>query len=150
MLLSRPCRSDYFLWPQNKNQPAFFYDLRLRIASLYRHTLFIQLNNHPIVGVLSYGNQVNIKLTKKGVGKITIREVKASGLLPITISPPELIELHNQSLTMKDGKSKLKKKCCKKYKKGKQCLTCPTHRGIVRRSKDGTLRSGICSLLGHP
>lgn len=90
-----------------------------------KDTLFIQLNNHPIVGVLSYGNQVNIKLTKKGVGKITIREVKASGLLPITISPPELIELHNQSLTMKDGKSKLKKKCCKKYKKGKQCLTCP-------------------------
>ncbi len=87
--------------------------------------LSIQLNDNPIVGVLSYGNQVNVKLTKKGVGQITIREVKTSGLLPIAISPPELIGIHNQSLTMKDGKSKLKKKCCKKYKKGKQCLNCP-------------------------
>ncbi|NJO16328.1 MAG: hypothetical protein HC877_11450 [Thioploca sp.] len=87
--------------------------------------LSIQLNDNPIVGVLSYGNQVNVKLTKKGVGKITIREVKASGLLPIAISPPELIVIHNQSITMKDRKSKLKKKCCKKYKKGKQCLNCP-------------------------
>jgi uncharacterized protein YuzE len=88
--------------------------------------LFIQLNNNPIVGVLSYGNQVNIKLTKKGVGQITIREVKANGLLPIAISSPQLIQLHNnQSLAIKNEKSKLKKKCCKKYKKGKQCSNCP-------------------------
>lgn len=87
--------------------------------------LLIKLNNNPVVGVLSYSNQVNVKLTKQGVGQITIREVKASGLLPIAISPPELIELRNQPLTKKDGKSKLKKKCCKKYKKGKQCSNCP-------------------------
>ena len=87
--------------------------------------LFIRLNDNPIVGVLSYGNQVNVKLTKKGVGQITIREVKANGLLPIAISPPELIELHNQSVAIRAEKNKLKKKCCKKYKKGKQCSTCP-------------------------
>ena len=87
--------------------------------------LSIQLNDNPVVGVLSYGNQVNVKLTKKGVGQITIREVKTNGLLPIAISPPELIELHNQQLVKKDEKSKLKKKCCKKYKKGKRCSSCP-------------------------
>ena len=90
-----------------------------------KDVLFIQLNNNPIVGILSYGNQVNVKLTKKGVGQITIREVKASGLLPIAMSSPELIELHNQLPVVKNRKSQLKKKCCKKYKKGKQCSTCP-------------------------
>ncbi|BAP54551.1 hypothetical protein THII_0254 [Thioploca ingrica] len=91
-----------------------------------KDTLLIQLNDKPIIGVIAYGNQVNVKLTKKGVGQITIREVKATGLLPIAISsPPELIELHNQSIPMKDGIKKLKKKCCKNYKKGKQCSNCP-------------------------
>jgi uncharacterized protein YuzE len=88
--------------------------------------LLIQLNDKPIIGVIAYGNQVNVKLTKKGVGQITIREVKATGLSPIAISlPTELIELHNQSIPMKDGSKKPKKKCCKNYKKGKQCSNCP-------------------------
>jgi len=90
-----------------------------------KDTLVIQLNDKPIIGVISYGNQVNVKLTKKGVGQITIREVKATGLLPIAISPSEVIEQHNQSIPIKDSSKKPKKKCCKNYKKGKQCSNCP-------------------------
>ncbi len=87
-----------------------------------KDTLLIHVSDKPIIGILSYSKQVNVKLTKTGIGQITIREVKSAGLLPIEIIPNELVQIGNQPL---QTKSKPKKKCCKKYKKGKQCRNCP-------------------------
>jgi uncharacterized protein YuzE len=50
-------------------------------------TLFIRFNHEPITKDTSYGWNVNVGMTEKGIGQITILDAKADGLLPIEISP---------------------------------------------------------------
>lgn len=51
--------------------------------------LFIRFNDEAIVRDVSHGWNVNVGMTAKGIGQITILDAKASDLLPIHI-PPEL------------------------------------------------------------
>ena len=47
--------------------------------------LFILFNNEKIVKDISYGWNVNIGMTGKGIGQITVLDAKASNLLPIHV-----------------------------------------------------------------
>jgi hypothetical protein len=51
--------------------------------------LFIRFSDEAIVRDVSHGWNVNVGMTAKGIGQITILDAKASDLLPIQI-PPEL------------------------------------------------------------
>ncbi|MGH8756035.1 MAG: DUF2283 domain-containing protein, partial [Burkholderiales bacterium] len=44
--------------------------------------LFILFNNEKIVKDISYGWNVNVGMTSKGIGQITVLDAKASNLLP--------------------------------------------------------------------
>lgn len=48
--------------------------------------VFIKLNDAPIVKDVSYGWNVNIGVTEKGVGEITLLDAKASHFLPLELS----------------------------------------------------------------
>ncbi|MEO5378693.1 MAG: DUF2283 domain-containing protein [Magnetococcus sp. DMHC-6] len=48
--------------------------------------LFIRFNEGPVERDVSYGWNVHIGMTAKGVGQITILDAKADGLLPVKIS----------------------------------------------------------------
>jgi len=47
--------------------------------------LFIQFDSGPVVKDISYGWNVNVGMTEKGIGQITILDAKADGLLPLEI-----------------------------------------------------------------
>ncbi|MEW6354544.1 MAG: DUF2283 domain-containing protein [Pseudomonadota bacterium] len=49
--------------------------------------LFINFNHEKIVKDISYGWNVNVGLTDKGIGQITVLDAKAAHLLPVHISP---------------------------------------------------------------
>ena len=51
--------------------------------------LFIRFSDEAIVRDVSHGWNVNVGMTAKGIGQITILDATASDLLPIHI-PPEL------------------------------------------------------------
>lgn len=51
--------------------------------------LFIRFSDEQVVRDVSHGWNVNVGMTAKGIGQITILDAKASDLLPIRI-PPEL------------------------------------------------------------
>ena len=51
--------------------------------------LFIRFNDEPVEQDISYGWNVNVGMTAKGIGQITILDAKAAGLLPIKV--PEMI-----------------------------------------------------------
>lgn len=52
--------------------------------------MFILFNNEKIVKDISYGWNVNVGMTSKGIGQITVLDAKASNLLPIHV-PPEVV-----------------------------------------------------------
>ena len=54
--------------------------------------MFIQFNNEPIIRDISYGWYVNVGMTEKGIGQITVLEAKASGLLPVYLPPANQAE----------------------------------------------------------
>ncbi len=54
--------------------------------------LFIRFNNEPILRDISYGWNVNVGITARGIGQITILEAKTAGLLPINL-PKEITHL---------------------------------------------------------
>lgn len=47
--------------------------------------LFIQFDRAPVVRDISYGWNVNVGMTARGIGQITILDAKADGLLPLEI-----------------------------------------------------------------
>jgi len=47
--------------------------------------LFIRFNHEPVVKDISYGWNVNIGMTERGIGQLTILDAKADGLLPLQI-----------------------------------------------------------------
>jgi uncharacterized protein YuzE len=47
--------------------------------------LFIQFDAGPVVKDISYGWNVNVGMTEKGIGQITVLDAKADGLLPLEI-----------------------------------------------------------------
>ncbi|MDM8566671.1 DUF2283 domain-containing protein [Candidatus Halobeggiatoa sp. HSG11] len=49
--------------------------------------LLINFNNQPIIKDISLNWNVNIGMTEKGIGEISILEAKASGLLPLYVQP---------------------------------------------------------------
>lgn len=49
--------------------------------------LFIRFSDEKVVRDVSHGWNVNVGMTAKGIGQITILDAKASDLLPIHISP---------------------------------------------------------------
>jgi len=49
--------------------------------------LFIRFNSEAIIRDISYGWHINVGMTDKGIGQITILEAKASNLLPICLPP---------------------------------------------------------------
>ena len=53
--------------------------------------IFIKLNNEPITKDVSYSWNVNIGLTEKGIGEITLLDAKDKHYLPLTI-PENLIK----------------------------------------------------------
>jgi uncharacterized protein YuzE len=48
-------------------------------------TLFICFGNSPIVRDISYGWNVNVGMSKNGIGQITVLDAKADGILPLQI-----------------------------------------------------------------
>ena len=48
--------------------------------------------NEPILRDISYGWNVNVGITARSIGQITILEAKTAGLLPINL-PKEIIHL---------------------------------------------------------
>lgn len=49
--------------------------------------LFIRFNNEAIIRDISYDWHINIGMTAKGIGQITILEAKAMNLLPVYLPP---------------------------------------------------------------
>jgi uncharacterized protein YuzE len=49
--------------------------------------LFIRFSDEKVVRDVSHGWNVNVGMTAKGIGQITILDAKASDLLPIRIAP---------------------------------------------------------------
>ncbi|MEO5339236.1 MAG: DUF2283 domain-containing protein [Magnetococcus sp. MYC-9] len=45
--------------------------------------LFIRFNDDPVEQDISYGWNVNVGMTARGIGQITILDAKADGLLPV-------------------------------------------------------------------
>ncbi len=60
--------------------------------------LLIAFNNQPIVSDVSLNWNVNIGMTEKGIGEISILEAKASGLLPLYVKPNLWIQPSVQSI----------------------------------------------------
>lgn len=51
--------------------------------------LFIRFSDDMVEQDISYGWNVNVGMTAKGIGQITILDAKADGLLPVTV--PETV-----------------------------------------------------------
>ena len=49
--------------------------------------LFIRFNDDPIVEDVSHGWNVNLGMTARGIGQITILDAKAADLIPIHMAP---------------------------------------------------------------
>ena len=47
--------------------------------------LYIQFRDEPIVKDISYGWNVNMGFTEKGLGQITLLDAQADGLLPVEL-----------------------------------------------------------------
>ncbi|MBF0192837.1 MAG: DUF2283 domain-containing protein [Magnetococcales bacterium] len=47
--------------------------------------LFIRFNDEPVERDISYGWNVNVGMTAKGIGQMTILDAKADGLLPLRL-----------------------------------------------------------------
>ncbi len=52
--------------------------------------LFTRFNDEPIIEEVSYGWNVNIGMTARGIGQITVLDAREADLIPIHVSP-ELI-----------------------------------------------------------
>jgi len=54
--------------------------------------LFIRFSTDKIVQDISYGWNVNVGITEKGIGQITVLDADAAGLLPLHVKPYEMVK----------------------------------------------------------
>jgi len=54
--------------------------------------LFIRFSSDRIIQDISYGWNVNVGITEKGIGQITVLDADAAGLLPLHVKPYEMVK----------------------------------------------------------
>jgi len=54
--------------------------------------LFIRFSNDKIIRDISYGRNVNVGFTAKGIGQITVLDADAAGLLPLHVKPYQMVK----------------------------------------------------------
>ncbi|MGE0086929.1 MAG: DUF2283 domain-containing protein [Desulfococcaceae bacterium] len=54
--------------------------------------LFIRFSNDKIIRDISYGWNVNVGFTERGIGQITVLDADAAGLLPLHVKPSEMVK----------------------------------------------------------
>jgi len=58
--------------------------------------LFIKFSNEAIIRDISYGWHINIGMTDKGIGQITILEAKTANLLPVYLPSANKVQWISQ------------------------------------------------------
>jgi len=54
--------------------------------------LFIRFSSDKIIRDISYGWNVNVGFTERGIGQITVLDADAAGLLPLHVKPCEMVK----------------------------------------------------------
>ncbi len=54
--------------------------------------LFIRFSKDKIIKDISYGWNVNVGFTERGIGQITILDADAAGLLPLHVKPYQMVK----------------------------------------------------------